>query len=272
MGNREQHKADLTVLFEAFFQSGDDEGLRAYIQQNSNLPGPRGNLELAVALAAITPHFERKDHPAAWSFFASLAEISVEEGPVNSAAEFLPFCGVIGAGALAAEAEAYLPGALALIRRAANDSRWRMREAVAASLLCLALAQPEPVLAELATWVEAGSLLEWRAVAAGLADPALSKNRRLAEWALAQHRQILTRLLQVEDRRAENFKTLRQALGYTLSLAVQAQSAEGFALLEELIQTGDKDIIWIVKENLKKNRLVRRYPQEIAAVKARLGK
>lgn len=271
MGNREQHKVDLAALFEAFFQSGDDQFLRAYIQQNSNLPGPRGNLELAAALAAITVQFKGKDHPAAWSFFASLAGISAEEGPINSAAEFLPFCGVTGAGALAANVVEYLPEALVIIRRAANDTRWRMREAVAATLLRLALAHPEPVLAELETWVAGDSLLEWRAVAAGVADPALGKNSRLAQWALIQHRQILNRLLQVQNRRTEEFTTLRQALGYTLSLVVQVLPAEGFALMAELIRRQDKDALWIVKENLKKNRLIRRYPQEIEALKKQLA-
>jgi len=48
---------------------------------------------------------------------------------------------------------------------------------------------------------------------------------------------------------------LRKALGYTLSVAIAATPEAGLALLVQLSASVDKDIQWIVRENLKKQRL-----------------
>ena len=61
----------------------------------------------------------------------------------------------------------------------------------------------------------------------------------------------------MEDRRGEDFLTLRKGLGYCWSVAVAALPAEGKALMEKWLVKPDKDVRWIMKENLKKNRLVR---------------
>ena len=70
-------------------------------------------------------------------------------------------------------------------------------------------------------------------------------------------------------RREENVKVLRQGLGFTLSVAIAASPEPGFALLEKLAVMGDKDIQWIVRENLKKHRLSK-WPERVKAVEARL--
>jgi len=50
-------------------------------------------------------------------------------------------------------------------------------------------------------------------------------------------------------------RALRQALGYTLSVVTAASPETGFHLMEELAALPDPDIIWIVRENMKKKRL-----------------
>jgi hypothetical protein len=69
----------------------------------------------------------------------------------------------------------------------------------------------------------------------------------------------------VTARKTDDFKALRRALGYTLSVVVRALPNPGFAWLRELAASSDPDVRWIVRENLKKNRLVKNYPQEVAA-------
>ena len=44
-------------------------------------------------------------------------------------------------------------------------------------------------------------------------------------------------------------------------MAVTALPAHGKALMEKWIASPDKDIQWIMRENLKKNRLARLYPE-----------
>jgi len=92
-----------------------------FLLQESNLPGPRANLELAfaVALEGSEPLFLR---------YASLDEA---QAPANSPQEFLAFCGVLGLGQHVAQGQtAHLP----TLRNSASDTRWRIREAVALGL------------------------------------------------------------------------------------------------------------------------------------------
>ncbi len=55
----------------------------------------------------------------------------------------------------------------------------------------------------------------------------------------------------------DEFKTLRQGLGYCWSVVVAALPAQGKGTMERWLSSTDKDVRWIMKENLKKKRLVR---------------
>ena len=46
-------------------------------------------------------------------------------------------------------------------------------------------------------------------------------------------------------------------MGYCWSVAVAALPDVGKPLMEKWLNSGDKDIIWMMKENLKKNRLIK---------------
>jgi hypothetical protein len=61
-------------------------------------------------------------------------------------------------------------------------------------------------------------------------------------------------------------RPLRKALGFAPSLFVAALPEEGFPLLERWARSGDRDLIWIVRENLKKDRLNRPFVAEVARV------
>jgi hypothetical protein len=92
-----------------------------YLLAESGLPGPRGNIELAQAVA---------DEGDADLFERYLA-YDAEAAPVNSPYEFLAFCGAVGLGRLLAEGRSQV---LAKLRGCASDPRWRMREGVAMAL------------------------------------------------------------------------------------------------------------------------------------------
>ena len=130
----------------------------------------------------------------------------------------------------------------------------------------LIVADPQQAIAALQDWIANGSWLELRAAAAAVAEPALLKDRDVALAALRLHERILERVLQATDRRSEPFRTLRKGLGYTLSVVVQAIPDEGFSWLARLVDTEDTDVLWIVRENLKKNRLVRHFPERVEAL------
>jgi hypothetical protein len=67
----------------------------------------------------------------------------------------------------------------------------------------------------------------------------------------------MTKLEGSANRRGEGFIAVRKGLGYCWSVAVAALPDEGKALMDKWLVKPDKDIQWIMQENLKKNRLVR---------------
>ena len=93
------------------------------------------------------------------------------------------------------------------------------------------------------------------------------KERMMAESALELHRKVFTQLLVTDERKSREFKTLRQALGYSLSVVIAAIPTEGFEYMQQLIRSRDKDALQIVKENLRKNRLAKSFPYEVASMK-----
>ena len=71
----------------------------------------------------------------------------------------------------------------------------------------------------------------------------------------------------IKERKNESARTLRKALGYTLSVVVSTQPEEGFAFLASLSETQDSDLQWILRENLKKKRLSYHYPDRVYHIK-----
>jgi hypothetical protein len=270
MGKRDAHRKDLVGLFDGFAASGDAKALTTYLLANSNLPSPRGNLELAQAFGDIVG--ERAKQGASpepiWRLCEDWTEISAEEAPVNDPRELLPFCGTVGLGAIGAACTAYTGPALGDLCVLARDPRWRMREAVCFGLQRLIAAQSKLTLVALESWVAGGHPLEMRAAAAGVAEPVLLEDPATAKAALRLHQAILAQVLDMKDRKSEAFRGLRKGLGYTLSVVVCALPQEGFAYLAELAGSDDEDVRWILKQNLKKNRLIKNYPAEVSRLRA----
>jgi len=215
----------------------------SFLLEESGLPGPRGNIELAQVVA------DEGDR----QLFLRYITYTVDQAPVNSPYEFLAFCGVVGLGRLVAEGDNDL---LKILRRCASDPRWRIREAVAMALQRLGEVNMEQLIAVMGEWSH-GTLLEERAAAAGLCEPRLLGQSVYARKVLGVLDQITASIAQVDDRRSEDFLALRKGLGYCWSVAVAALPTEGKALMEKWLHNTDNDIHWIMKENLKKARLAR---------------
>ncbi len=215
----------------------------SFLLQESGLPGRRANLELAQAVA---------DEGSA-SYFQHLLTFDPETAPTNTPLEFLAFCGVLGLGRLLAEGQAEVMTAL---RRHASDPRWRIREAVAMALQRLGAGDMEALLGAMAGW-STGNLLEKRAAAAGLCEPSLLSHKSQGRRVLRLLDKITASVTEMEDRKSPEFKTLRKGLGYCWSVAVAAFPEEGKPLMEKWLASTDRDVLWIMRENLKKKRLLR---------------
>jgi len=134
LNKKAKHRIDSHALLDAYANEGGREQLKEYIQGHSGLPGQRGNLELAHGFADAVAAASGRKSGRLWGLLNALAAVTAAEAPVNSPGELLPFCGVLGMGALAASDARFRPAALAKLRGLANDPRWRTREAVAQGL------------------------------------------------------------------------------------------------------------------------------------------
>jgi hypothetical protein len=212
-----------------------------YLLQECGLPGPRANLELLQAVAD-----EGNE-----ALFRRYLESEASQAEANSPYVFLVACGVVGLGKLLADGQA---GLLAEIRSYASDPRWRVREAVVMALERWAQADPAAWLQAMEVW-STGSWLEKRAAIAAMCHPYLLKEAEKSSRVLTILDEVTASLPAMGERRNEEFRVLRQTLGYCWSVAAAANPGRGKALLEKWSASEDPDVQWILRENLKKNRL-----------------
>ncbi len=222
---------------EALLDANDRD---AYLVQHSNLPGPRANLELA----AVASDVATAEEAARWA---------------ASDDEYLALCGAMATARL---------GDDALLRRLANDGRWRVREGVAMGLQRHRAGDPDALVRLLDPWAR-GSDLERRAAVATLAEPPLLREPILARAALDVLDRVTADLSASADRRNDGFRVLRKALGYAWSVVVAAGAPEARARFEGLLASHDPDVRWVVRENLKKARLERLDAAWVATLRAR---
>ena len=90
-----------------------------------------------------------------------------------------------------------------------------------------------------------------------MCEPRLLGQNQYAREVLGILDKITAGIEQADYRRSEEFLTLRQGLGYCWSVAVVSLPVEGKALMEKWLVNSDRDVRWIMRENLKKARLVR---------------
>ena len=102
-----------------------------------------------------------------------------------------------------------------------------------------------------------GTLWERRAVVAALCEPGLLPERHCASRVLSILDDITASIPEEPDRRSEGFRVLRKGLAYGWSVVVAAKPSIGKPRMEKWIRSQDSDVRWIMKQNLKKNRLLR---------------
>ncbi|MHC1777235.1 MAG: hypothetical protein AB9834_17670 [Lentimicrobium sp.] len=208
--------------------------------QHSNLPGPRGNLELMYS-------FSKK---------ASAREVEecllyITDNLRNSPEEFVAMCGIVG---FAVVNKKKLKETVTFLRKFASHGSWRIREAVAMGIQEMTGDRPEEMMQELSGWLS-GNEFEKRAVVAALCEPKLLKDKTNVKNVLLILKEITLNSFPEEGKLTDGQTSLRKALGYGWSVVVVAFPDEGKRFFENLAGNSNRHIRWIIKENLKKNRL-----------------
>jgi hypothetical protein len=250
-------EADLPRLLTRALRTDDESHLRDALCAASGLPGPRLNLrlidEFADAIAAMVAADRSTDEIErlldAWA-------AHTDAGP-NDPAVILPCAAVVSYGAIGAARPEWWADEIAKLATAALDPRWRVRELVAAAAQRLLDSDWDRTVAAMLAWANDEQPLRVRAAVAAVAEPRLLTDALRWDDATAIQRTAIDWLIArpEQDRRTEDARTLRKALGYSLS--VVAAASGDFGLLERAATSGDADLRWIAAENAKKKRLER---------------
>jgi hypothetical protein len=234
--------------------SVDVKNFTEYLLEESRLPGPRANLELAFAYA-IDGEIQQ---------FKEYADIDAVKAPQNTKMEFLAFCGTLGLWYHLDEA----PEGIQVLRRNASDPRWRVREAVALGLQKWGSDHPTSMLDLMSEWAK-GPFLEKRAVVATLCEPNLliSIDQVSMVFELLDYITSSVEDAMIKD---DGFKALRKALGYGWSVAVTTHPSIGKPHMERWVGIGNRDIRWVMKQNLMKKRLLRMNEEWVTTQRGRL--
>ncbi len=262
-------RTELSQLLNTTLQTGNAADLEHYLTERSALPGPRMNTALLNTFAnVIGDLLKQPDSPESLeTLIDRWAALSLDATPVNDPREMLPCAAVRAYGQAAISRPEWWPDEIAKLHKAAQDPRWRTREIVAATMQSLLAADWDRAYAVLLHWLSDIHPLVIRASAAAIAEPPLLNTLQRGENALTIQARAIDWLTKVpaEKRRDEDVRTLRKALGFTLSVAAAAAPDSGFDLLKTLAASTDSDVQWIVRENLKKNRLTK-WPDRVAEV------
>jgi len=135
------------------------------------------------------------------------------------------------------------------------------------ALQSLLRTKEEETLAVLHKWLsDDRDYLKMRAVVAGIAEPDLLKSPDFAEEALRLHRIVVSNMPENPGKLTAQFIALRKALGYTISVIVSSLPEQGFQFIEELCETKNANIMWIIRQNLEKKRLSSAFPEEMRRI------
>lgn len=244
---------------------GNQRPLEFYLREHSRLPGPRANLELANDVGHLLAASASKSSDSVRALINRFANGDRKMVASNTPDEFIMLCGIIAFGTCAAAHPAWREDTFDLLKHYAGSSYWRVREGVAIAYQRLLVADTQGTISHLILLATTGNYLQQRAAVAASAEPSLMYTPELLAAAMKLQRIVLERIhtAPLADRKSEDFRTLRRTLGYTLSVVTAVAPEEGFALMRECAMWNDADVIWILRENLKKKRLAK-FPEDTA--------
>src|SRR2546423_15020302 len=237
--------------------AGNLRPLEFYLREQSRLPGTRANLELVNELSYLLAALAKEEPDKVRALLDYLISDERHKVLTNTPAEFVVLCGVVAYGACAAVQSKWRSEVFELLAQYACSTCWRVREGVATAFQRLLMAAPKETISYLTIIATQGKYFQQRAAIAAFAEPALLHSSDLVHAALTGQHVVLERVHSTpgSDRKREDFRVLRQALVYAVSVVTAAAPERGFAFMSQCASWGDADINWRLRENLKKNRL-----------------
>jgi hypothetical protein len=149
-----QQPVTVTVLLVKEIEAalrGDKKALWDRLLRGSRLPGPQPNMELVKEFANAM----EGQGPKALPLATMMATIHPDEARGGTEMEFIPMCGVMALGMLAAKMDDRArEKPFATIHDAAEDLRFRVRDTVPLALAYIGARHPEWTLRNVAPWMD----------------------------------------------------------------------------------------------------------------------
>jgi hypothetical protein len=249
-------------------RDGDTRPLFGLLARASGLPGVRANAAMVTEFArAAAAHGAAADQ-----LLVRMATLDANEAPGATELEFLPVCGVAGAGQRAADDPGVRGKMLAVLHDAAEDLRFRVRDEVAAALGRIGERVGDALAEELVPWMD--GYFQASAVLRGLAHPGWLAALRSVERVvgLLEAAFALARDAERSAARYPGHKALVEVLGTTPGVVAMRFGVPVFDMLERWASVKDPVLREVVGRNVEGSRMTGRYANEVARVRGALEK
>lgn len=240
---------------------GDVTELFALLSRSSGLPGERANTSLASAFAQSCASDVR-----APALATKMAKLDADVAPGGSPLEFIPLCGVLAAGAVAARQPKSRAAMIQIVHDACDDLRFRVRDVVPDALAMIGAREGGALLTELEPFTEgyfhAAALLRAMTSQAWLpqiadAEPAVDALVKSFELADDAPRSAV---------RWPGYKALVEALESSIAPLALRFGEPVFAAAAGFARTDDPHLRESIKKALSRDKKLRaRFPTELAS-------
>jgi hypothetical protein len=261
----------ITAALDEAIRTPDRQPDRLYklLAVASGLPGPRMNTGVAQGFANECAARGK----AAAKVVERLATLDAELAPGATELEFLPVCGILAVGALAAKDPdpKARKKALARLHDASEDVRFRVREAAALALARIGSIDADATVREVASWMD--GYFQAAAVLHALGD---------ATWltAIDDGPAVIERLdeafVLAKDAprsavRWPGWKALHEELGRVPAAVATRFGVPVFDMLARWAEASMPELREAIESNLRDKKLGGRFHPEIERVRAALG-
>ncbi len=259
---RERESADrLESRWESYLKNHGVEGIRRFLSDNSNLPGPRANITLARTLSELMS----RD----WETDNSFMKDCLDDWSQGND-EYLRFCRNFVLGYIMAEYPEEWPWATRLLYEDNFNNLWRPREAVTLGVAEALRRRTTLTLSLLDDWNRNEDLVVLRNTLMILADPEVLPKSRETRDALRGYTVKAMKIVKDHSTPMPNgLSLLKKTLRFTISVGA-VHDPSMMEKLEEWVDSGAREWRSILKSNLKKNRLTKRHPEKTRELLSRL--
>jgi hypothetical protein len=248
---------------------GDRDPLFGILTRGSKLPGTVANDALAGAFADLVGARGAK----AEAFAIALTSLHADEAPGGTQLEFLPMCGALALGALATKTKDLRARKrlVAALHEAAEDLRFRVRDAVPVALEKIGATQPEWLMGELSGWMDGffhGAAVLRAIVRPGFLHVLMDADAPVARldeaWGLVKDASRSTS-------RYPGFKALIDELVKAPTLLALRFGAPVFDVLEARARTiTDPALREVLERSLRGDKLASRFSDDVKRVRRAL--